>query len=1046
MPVQTVTALFENSGDTDWFRVHLVAGQSYQMNISSSYQGVMMKVMQPDGQEMHFPIAFGNLADFVAPVTGDFFVAGHRVGGSLDPVLYSITVEDYADAFPAWTGTSAALAVGETRTVVSNFSFPSFNNDWFAIDLVAGQSYVLSTESIAGKVYVADAGGAVVAIEGFGSGGQQAHFTATETGRYYAGAQHSSGSTYKLTLLAVADDHGDTPAGAGSLAVGAAVNGRWESGGDDDAYAITLAAGASYNFSVSSVGAVSFSDYIRILDEAGNQVWTSYGQPSAAATIFSPASDGTYYVIAGLNSIATHPDNPNTYLAGWDYTLNAVTVAGDLTDNPLTTGALTVGAAPTAGIWETQGDRDWLEVELVAGQTYLFDLSTPNWDGVGLTLFDDQGNELNVVNGFSPSPSGTRLAHTALATGSYFISALVGKQAGSYTISVAPVADDFSNNTATTGHLVANGAAASGVSENVADTDWFSIELTAGLTYKLVQGAANVGLAVRDAEGKLVSEPYAYDISFTPSSSGTYFVEAGGANGAYTFTVQTVSDDYLESAGTTGVIRTQIGGTGGADTFVSTEAYEYFVGGGGDDLFVASTGYDLFEGGAGSDTVSYAGLARASTVDLRFGRSEIDGAFRDMVRVENVVGTAFDDVIIGSSVANFIDGGSGADRMQGFGGNDIYIVDNGGDVVVEAAGGGRDVVYARASYTLNAGAEIEVLSVISQGAGTVIDLTGNELGQELYGNTESNFLDGGGGADYMAGFGGSDIYVVDQGGDVIAESAGGGRDVVYARASYTLNAGAEVEVLSVISQGGGTIIDLTGNELGHEPYGNTESNFLDGGGGADYLQGFGGNDNYVVETQGDVVIEGAGEGNHDVVYARSSYALGAGQQIEVLSAQSQGATAALDLTGNEFGNELYGNEGANVLNGGAGSDYLFGYGGADTLDGGAGADFLVGYAGADSFAFTSAVGNGNLGNIAGFEMGVDKIVLDHAVFAGLALGTLSAGAFVTGNPQDADDRIIFNQGSGILLYDADGNGAGAAVAFASVLQNTQLTANDFIVI
>ena len=145
-------------------------------------------------------------------------------------------------------------------------------------------------------------------------------------------------------------------------------------------------------------------------------------------------------MIAGLNSIATHPDNPNTYLAGWDYTLNAVTVAGDLTDNPLTTGALTVGAAPTAGIWETQGDRDWLEVELVAGQTYLFDLSTPNWDGVGLTLFDDQGNELNVVNGFSPSPSGTRLAHTALATGSYLISALVGKQAGSYTISVAPVA------------------------------------------------------------------------------------------------------------------------------------------------------------------------------------------------------------------------------------------------------------------------------------------------------------------------------------------------------------------------------------------------------------------------------------------------------------------------------------------------------------------------------------------------------------------------------------------------------------------------------
>ena len=175
----------------------------------------------------------------MAPVTGDYFVAATAFGGPI-PVLYSITVEDIPDTIPASIATPATLAVGETQTVPGN-NAGSTNNDWFAIDLVAGQSYVLATSNITGRVYFADAGGAVVAIEGFfGGGGQQAHFTATETGRFYAGTQHSSGTSYQLSLLAIADDHGDTAADAGSLTVGTPVNGRWESGGDDDAYAVVL--------------------------------------------------------------------------------------------------------------------------------------------------------------------------------------------------------------------------------------------------------------------------------------------------------------------------------------------------------------------------------------------------------------------------------------------------------------------------------------------------------------------------------------------------------------------------------------------------------------------------------------------------------------------------------------------------------------------------------------------------------------------------------------------------------------------------------------
>jgi serralysin len=60
---------------------------------------------------------------------------------------------------------------------------------------------------------------------------------------------------------------------------------------------------------------------------------------------------------------------------------------------------------------------------------------------------------------------------------------------------------------------------------------------------------------------------------------------------------------------------------------------------------------------------------------------------------------------------------------------------------------------------------------------------------------------------------------------------------------------------------------------------------------------------------------------------------------------------------------------------------------------------------------------------------------------------LSSGAFANGTAaQDADDRIIYNQATGELWFDADGNGAGAAVQFALLAAGTTLTASDIVVI
>ena len=88
---------------------------------------------------------------------------------------------------------------------------------------------------------------------------------------------------------------------------------------------------------------------------------------------------------------------------------------------------------------------------------------------------------------------------------------------------------------------------------------------------------------------------------------------------------------------------------------------------------------------------------------------------------------------------------------------------------------------------------------------------------------------------------------------------------------------------------------------------------------------------------------------------------------------------------------------------------IFGNAGANVLDGKGGNDALVGCGGADFFAFTTALGAGNVDTIVDFVAGTDKIGLDDAIFTGIG-GTLNANAFVIGAAAaDIDDRIVYNQ-------------------------------------
>ena len=97
--------------------------------------------------------------------------------------------------------------------------------------------------------------------------------------------------------------------------------------------------------------------------------------------------------------------------------------------------------------------------------------------------------------------------------------------------------------------------------------------------------------------------------------------------------------------------------------------------------------------------------------------------------------------------------------------------------------------------------------------------------------------------------------------------------------------------------------------------------------------------------------------------------------------------------------------------------------------------------------FSTALGAGNVDTIQGFVALDDVILLDDAIFIGLASGELAAGAFRLGtSAQDADDRILYDAATGNLFFDADGNGNGAAVQFATLQGAPAITASEFTVI
>jgi Ca2+-binding RTX toxin-like protein len=177
------------------------------------------------------------------------------------------------------------------------------------------------------------------------------------------------------------------------------------------------------------------------------------------------------------------------------------------------------------------------------------------------------------------------------------------------------------------------------------------------------------------------------------------------------------------------------------------------------------------------------------------------------------------------------------------------------------------------------------------------------------------------------------------------------------------------------------------------------------------------------------------------------------------------------LNGGDGIDNILGGSGNNILNGDGGLDYLIGGTGNDVINGGDGNDYLhylgfntmaafvigdvnrpgndllFGGNGADSFVFYGyTLGSGNVAKVMDFISGTDRLMF--AAFDSIDYTTINfAESLVQGVgaiAKDANDFIIFDQATGALYYDADGNGTNEAVQLATFVGVNSLSIYDFV--
>jgi Ca2+-binding RTX toxin-like protein len=375
----------------------------------------------------------------------------------------------------------------------------------------------------------------------------------------------------------------------------------------------------------------------------------------------------------------------------------------------------------------------------------------------------------------------------------------------------------------------------------------------------------------------------------------------------------------------------EIQGLGGNDTIDSGKGKDLLDGGSGNDLLIGGLGADTYVVDSASDKIVETGA------DLDIVFSFISHTLA--ANVENLqLVSPFAINGTGNAAGNEIAGGDGKNQLLGLAGNDTMT--GGAEDDFLSGGIGDDALYASVgSDVLFGGVGKDAFKADPATADNLADsIIDFEFGSDsidltsaLTGYTGANLND------YVttATVGGDTVISIDFDG----AGAGAARNVftligvatdvngLLANGALKLNPAPAIAAQPIGTAGADTLAGSAESNLIPGMGGNDAllgfdgNDTLDGGAGNDHMNGGNGDDTYVINSAGDSINDSAGSSDR-IRYAFAidlTLAKFAGIENVTLT-----GNAAVGAKGDEFANNLIGNNAANKLDGGLGADFLIG--------------------------------------------------------------------------------------------------------------------------
>ena len=448
------------------------------------------------------------------------------------------------------------------------------------------------------------------------------------------------------------------------------------------------------------------------------------------------------------------------------------------------------------------------------------------------------------------------------------------------------------------------------------------------------------------------------------------------------------SNDIIEGRGGDDMLQVGAALTGGGT----------IDGGSGIDMLQLMTGYLTDANGDGIAEVLDTGVGMSVNLSLASNQLVNDGLGHSatIVNVENLGGTAFDDILVGNGDANVLNGGLGNDTLSGGDGTDVAVYAKASSsyaVVSDGAGGFlvidretleqdsvTNVETLRFSDGDFAPAAIALSRLVVNPAGSP-NITGGANGDYILGDERANFLQGRGGDDFIDGRGnpsltnellrgddGNDTIVGGEGDDQLRGGAGvdrffGGNgfdrvSLFEAAATQAVNAnlltqtinndgfGNVEQMSSIEGLGAGTRFSDTfiGDDVRNLILGDS-SDTITANGGDDDIQlggstaGGGGIDggtgiDFITFFTSDKQEDTNGDGIADSVAATIGVTIDLSQSRIVNDGFGNSAQLLNfeGVTGGNLADTLIGNDAANRFGMTTGADVIDGRGGIDVLD------------------------------------------------------------------------------------------------------------------